>query len=283
MPKRKGAPAAASGRKRTKPATSAKSSPAVTKQAPPLRTPTTSNTSSKPPAAPSDPREVLLSSSSSLFEYLERLPPRTLRSIYSLPAPRGPTVAAAVLRSSCVTDMARQCALRLVACGGSFKVGLIVEGWIHRHGRSDAFLALRRLEGMGILEPTLGLATRSSRGSSGEGDDDYDDEYDSDGEEDVTTERKREKLMGKNATLTIEFREAMKLYLSTSSSSPWPVISRETIDAHGKALSPAEVTKGEGKKEKPSRDPPTRQELDNYTQSSWDSVLHFLVGSGERE
>jgi len=39
----------------------------------------------------------------------------------------------------------------------------------------------------------------------------------------------------------------------------------------------------EGKKEKPSRDPPTRKELDAYTQSSWDSVLHFLVGSDDND
>ena len=98
------------------------------------------SSASAPPAAAdatTDPQEVLLSTSTSLFEYLERLPQRTLRSIYALPAPRGPTVAAAVIRSSCLTDMARQCALRLVACGGSFKVGSIVEGWIHRHGRRD--------------------------------------------------------------------------------------------------------------------------------------------------
>ena len=43
--------------------------------------------------------------------------------------------------------------------GGFFRVGLIDKGWIHCNGKSDAFLALRRLEGVGILEPTLELAT----------------------------------------------------------------------------------------------------------------------------
>lgn len=164
--------------------------------------------------------------------------------------------------------MARQCALRLVACGGSFKVGSIVDGWIHRHGRRDALLALRRLESMGMLEPNLGLATRPGE--------DVEDE-DEDGEE------KRKRLMAKDATLTPEFRESMKLYLGTSSSSPWPTISREELDAFRKNGGGMD-SKAEGKeKEKPSRDPPTREELEAYTQSSWDSVLHFLVGSDDND
>eukprot|EP00571_Detonula_confervacea_P010967 CAMPEP_0172303888 /NCGR_PEP_ID=MMETSP1058-20130122/5397_1 /TAXON_ID=83371 /ORGANISM="Detonula confervacea, Strain CCMP 353" /LENGTH=601 /DNA_ID=CAMNT_0013014925 /DNA_START=134 /DNA_END=1939 /DNA_ORIENTATION=+ len=223
---------------------------------------------SSAPDASSDPQEVLLSTSTSLFEYLERLPPRTLRSIYALPAPRGPTVAAAVIRSSCLTDMARQCALRLVACGGAFKVRNIVEGWIHRHGRRDALLALRRLEAMDILEPTLGLASR--RGEDVE-------------EEEENGDDKRKKLMGKDACLTPEFRDSMKLYLSTSSSSPWPTITRDQIDAFKNNGVDSKTDGKEGEKEKPSRDPPTRQELEAYTQSSWDSVLHFLVGSDDND
>ncbi|EED95856.1 transcription factor of TFIIH family, partial [Thalassiosira pseudonana CCMP1335] len=161
-----------------------------------------------------------------LFEYLEHLPPQTLKSIYALPAPRGPTVAAAVVRSSALTDIARQCALRLVACGGSFKVESIVEGWIHRHGRRDAFVALRRLECMGILQP-LGLATR----------------------------------FGEDEVLAPEFKAALTAYLATASSSPWPIITQDHID---------EFSMDGG-------------DLETYTQSSWDSVLHFLVGSDETD
>ena len=209
----------------------------------------------------SDPQEELLSTSKSLFEYLERLPPGTLRSIYNLPPPRGPTVAAAVLRSSSLTDIARQCALRLVACGGKFKVGSIVEGWIHRHSQRDALLALRRLESMGILEP-LGLA---------KGNDDVDDE--------ANDSEKRTKLMAKIACLTPEFKEAMRLHLSTMSSSPWPTITKEQIDECRKSGGGDKSDGKEGEKE--SRDPPDPYELELYTQSSWDSVLHFLVGSDE--
>ena len=219
-----------------------------------------------------DAQEMLLSTSTSLFEYLERLPLRTLRSIYALPAPRGPTVAAAVIRSECLTDIARQFVLRLVACGGSFNVGNIVDGWIHRCGRRDALLALRRLEAMGILEPTLGLAGRP-------GDDDEE-------EEEGDDDNKRKKLMGKDACLTPEFRDSLKLYLSTSSSSPWPIITRDQIDEY-KATNDGTASKSSdgkgGEKEKPSRDPPSLQELEAYTQSSWDSVLHFLVGSDESD
>jgi len=143
-------------------------------------------------------------------------------------------------------------------------VSKIVEGWIHRHGRRDALLALRQMESMGILEPTLGLARRP-------GDD-------ADGEKEAEGDR-RAKLMAKEACLTPEFRESMKLHLSTASSSPWTVISREQVAAYNNS-------KGEGKegeKEKPSRNPPTREELHAHTQSSWDSVLHFLVGSDETD
>ncbi|KAL9180956.1 hypothetical protein ACHAXT_009761 [Thalassiosira profunda] len=219
--------------------------------------------------APVDPHEALLATSSSLFDYLGHLPPTSLRSLYALPAPRGPTVAAAVVRSSCLTDMARQCALRLVACGGAFKAGSIVEGWIHRHGRRDALLALRRLEAMGILEPTLGLAARPGEDVEGETAEDGGD--------------KRAKLMEKDARLTPEFREAMKLFLSTSSSSPWPIIAREQIEAFAKNGGDEADRRDAEKVQQPSRIPPTRQELEAYTQSSWDSVLHFLVGSDESD
>lgn len=207
-----------------------------------------------------DPQEILLSTSSSIFEYLERLPPSTVRTIYALPSPRGPTVAAAVVRSSCLTDMARQCTLRLVTCGGSFKVQSIVEGWINRHGRKDALIALRRMEAMGIIEPTLGLATRPGEAAELEEADDT---------------AKREKMLAKDAVLTPEFNEAMKLYLITSSSSPWPTVTNEQIALYKKT--------GEQEDGKPSRDPPSRRELEAHTQSQWDSVLHFLVGSDDSD
>ncbi|KAL7515188.1 hypothetical protein ACHAXN_012523 [Cyclotella atomus] len=226
-------------------------------------------TTSAPSAATTskDPLEEILASSNSLFEYLENLPPRALKLIYALPAPRGPLVAAAVLRSSSLTDLARQIALRLVACGGTFKIQTIVESWIHRHGSRDAFVALRRLECMGILMP-LGLATRP-----GEEGTDIDDEG---------NEAKRAKLMEMDACLTDQFKTAMAAYLITSCSSPWPLITREQIEEYKKNGDIKKQQDGE-KESKPSRDPPTLKELESYTQSSWDSVLHFLVGSDEND
>ena len=206
-----------------------------------------------------DPQEILLSTSSSIFDYLERLPSSTVRSIYDLPSPRGPIVAAAVVRSSCLTDMARQFTLRLVTCGGSFKVQNIVEGWINRHGRKDALIALRRMEAMGIIEPTLGLATRPGEAA----------------EEDADDASKRETMFAKDAVLTPEFNKAMRLYLITSSSSPWPIVTNEQIAIYKKT--------GEQEDGKPSRDPPSRRELEAHTQSQWDSVLHFLVGSNDND
>lgn len=109
-------------------------------------------------------------------------------------------MAAAVLRSSALTDIARQIALRLVACGDTFKVQTIVESWIHRHSHRDAFLALRRLECMGTLSP-IRLATRP-----GEEDEDIHEEG---------NEAKKSKLAEKDAILTTEFKEAMSIYLIT--------------------------------------------------------------------
>ena len=230
------------------------------------------DTTTTAPPASIEHEEALLSTSTSLFEYLKRLPNNTLRSIYALPAPRGPTVAAAVIRSSCITDLSRQVVLRLVACGGSFNVGSIVDGWINKHGRRDGILALKRLESMGILEP-LGLVNRP-------GEDDVDGNNGND-------EDKRTKLMGKDAVLTPEFRDSLKLYLSTSSSSPWPIIACDQIEEYKKnekgLVASSKSALDGSEKDKPSRDPPSRQELEAYTQSSWDSVLHFLVGSDESD
>ena len=206
-----------------------------------------------------DPQEVSLSTSSSIFEYLERLPSSAVRSIYALPSPRGPTVAAAVVRSSCLTDMARQFALRLVTCGGSFGVRGMVEGWVNRHGRGDALMALRGMEAMGIIEPTLGLAARPGEADG----------------EDADDAARGEAMLAKDAVLTPEFNGAMKLYLITSSSSPWPTVTDEQIALYKKT--------GEQEDGKPSRDPPSRRELEAHTQSQWDSVLHFLVGSEDND
>lgn len=146
-------------------------------------------------------------------------------------------------------------------------MGKIVEGWIHRHSRRDALLALRQMESMGILEP-LGLVSRPEE--------DSDEEEEADGDRGV-------KLMGKEACLTPEFRESMEMYLSTSSSSPWTIISKDQIAAFKQHEAESKGDGKGGEKEKPSRDPPTPQELHAHTQSAWDSILHFLVGSDEND
>ncbi len=250
----------------------------------PMTKPASSSPTTTTHSAVLDPQEELLSTSSSLFEYLEHLSTQTLRSIYALPAPRGPIVSASVLRSSCLTEFARQFALRLVSCGGSFPVSSILEGWVHRSSscQMEALLALKRLEIMGMLEPNLGLAGRRRFGGENINEGEEED-VDRDGS---SSHGWLKKLMGKDAQLTPEFRDSMKLYLSTSSSSPWPIITREQIIATSISTSKTNernsgVSDRNTEKEKPSRDPPTCQELEAYTQSSWESVLHFLVGSDD--
>mmetsp|Transcript_9685 Transcript_9685/g.20623 ORF Transcript_9685/g.20623 Transcript_9685/m.20623 type:complete len:747 (-) Transcript_9685:160-2400(-) len=253
--------------------------------------------------------------STSLFHYLSLLPHRSLLNIYALPPPRGPIVASSVLKSCALTDLARQFVLRLVACGGAFQVGNIVAGWMNgggsfggvkdgktigkddgkdeggrkrmrRRGNSAAvtnqkegFLALKRMEQMGIIEP-LGLVSLLDRPLEFMGDDDdVDDDMISEmatAEERDAQRERRNKLLQKDAVLTVEFKEAMTKFLNTAASTPWPVISREQIDGYNK-----EVGAGGKEGEKPSRNPPTRLELERYTQSCWDSVLHFLVGSDD--
>ncbi|KAL7460968.1 hypothetical protein ACHAXS_001405, partial [Conticribra weissflogii] len=263
-----------------------------------------------------DPRASQLLHSTSLFHYLSLLPHHSLRKIYALPPPRGPVVASSVLKSCALTDLARQFVLRLVACGGAFKVENIVGGWMNggnwndaaspgardgtttgkddgngkggtskrrRRGNSAAvtnqkegFLALKRMEQMGIIE-TLGLVSLLDRPRDVISEDDDDDDMISDmatAEERDAQRQRRNKLLQRDAILTAEFKEAMTKYLNTAASTPWPVISREQIESYNK-----EIAAGGKAGEKPSRDPPTRLELERYTQSCWDSVLHFLVGS----
>jgi hypothetical protein len=126
-----------------------------------------------------DARELHLSTSTSLFDYLFRLDILTLRSIYALPPPRGPLAVVSVLRSThFVSDLARQFVLRLVTCGGSFSVRGIVQGWVstvsaassskNKGVRNDGWAALEQLEAMGIIESNLGLSTKC-KDTSGDG------------------------------------------------------------------------------------------------------------------
>ena len=91
---------------------------------------------------------------------------------------------------------------------------------------------------MGILEPTLGLASHrlSIEGGMGmPGRDDDDADYDDGGEDGMR------RLMEKDACLTPEFGASIRLYLSTLSSLPWLIITTEQINAHrtGNSMRPS--------------------------------------------
>lgn len=265
-----------------------------------------------------DPRELNLSTSTSLFDYLHRLDVHTLRSIYALPPPRGPLAVVSVLRSShLLSDLARQFVLRLVACGGSFSVRGIVQGWVsfsassssskNRGLRHDGWAALEQLEAMGIIQSNLGLSAKCKDSGNGVNNDNVIDTFEhvrkktkmtmtmkKEAEEngDAAIENQLAKLLTMDVTLTVEFSTSMKVYLSTPSSTPWPIITPDQIDSYNSNKRTTSTTtstnivgsgdaEGAGGAEKPSRNPPTYNELESYTQSSWDSVLHFLVGSDD--
>jgi len=269
--------------------------------------------------AAADDDEINLSTSASLFDYLHRLDAPTLRYIYALPPPRGPMVVASVLRSRrLLSELARLIALRLVACGGSFGVRGIVRGWVSAGSsnngknnggmtmRHDGWAALEQLEAMGIIDSNLGLSAKCKDGGV-DNDNNVMDNFEhharkktkmttttmkkeSEEEDGDAVEGKLAKLLTMDVTLTVEFGTSMKIYLSTSSSTPWPIITPEQIDAYNngnKRTTNINVGSGDteggggGAAEKPSRNPPTYNELESYTQSSWDSVLHFLVGSDD--
>jgi transcription initiation factor TFIIH subunit 4 len=272
-------------------------------------------------------RELHLSTSTSLFDYLYRLDIVTLKSIYALPPPRGPLVAVSVLRSShLISDLAKQFVLRLVTCGGSFSARGIVHGWVSSVSassssknkgvrRNDGWAALEQLEAMGIIESNLGLSTKCKDTSpDGVKNNNNNDRIidtveqqhvrkktkmmtamtkESEENGAAAIEGKYAKLLTMDVTLTVEFCTSMKIYLSTSSSTPWPIITLDQIDSYNSNKrtttststnivgSGDAVGEGGGGVEKPSRNPPTYNELESYTQSSWDSVLHFLVGSDD--
>lgn len=193
--------------------------------------------------------------------------------------------------------------LRLAACGGSFGVGGIVEGWTRGGGgvgggvgggrrgnsrRRDGLLALQRLEVMGILEPTLGLVSRrlSIEGGMGmPGRDDDDADYDNKGEDGMR------RLMEKDACLMPEFGASIRLYLSTSSSLLWLIITTEQINAHraGNSARPlsysSKVTTTAGSpaanrpRDASSRSTHSRRGIRCYTSSS-DQTTTIVTGTG---
>jgi transcription initiation factor TFIIH subunit 4 len=208
-----------------------------------------------------------------------------------------------------------------VTCGGSFSVRGIVQGWVstvsaassskNKGVRNDGWAALEQLEAMGIIESNLGLSTKC-KDTSGDGVNNNNNviidtvdqqhvrkktkmttamtkESEENGDA-AAVEGKFAKLLTMDVTLTVEFCTSMKIYLSTSSSTPWPIITLDQIDSYNSNKRTTTSTNivgsgdavGEGGGvEKPSRNPPTYNELESFTQSSWDSVLHFLVGSDD--
>ena len=271
-------------------------------------------------AAAADDNEINLSTSTSLFDYLHRLDVSTLQYIYALPPPRGPMAVASVLRSRrLLSELARQIALRLVACGGTFGVRGIVQGWVSSvsasgsNGKNDGMMrhdgwaALEQLEAMGIIDSNLGLSAKCKDGGFDNNNTVMMDNFEhharkktkmttttkkesKEEDGDAAVEGKVAKLLTMDVTLTVEFGTSMKIYLSTSSSTPWPIITPEQIDAYNNSnnrttaniiVGSGDTEGGGGAAEKPSRNPPTYNELESYTQSSWDSVLHFLVGSDD--
>lgn len=195
-----------------------------------------------------------------IFSYLQSLPPSSLTQLYG-DVSYGSFVCKAILQH--LPDAARQLILRLVFCGAevTYPVPDILTLWTKpdSHHQSSIVSSLLWMERMQVVE----LVDQNVNAT--------------DHQQDIVTEEKNDETTAANKSVQIksQFFHGVKLSLTSLNSNPWAEISPAEQKSHYRAR--LEKHKETGKK-LPSP-PPTLAELEMYTQSRWDSVLHYLVGS----
>jgi transcription initiation factor TFIIH subunit 4 len=96
-------------------------------------------------------------------------------------------------------------------------------------------------------------------------------------QQDLVAEEKKEETTVANKSVKVksQFFHGVKLSITSLNSTPWAELTPAEQKSHYRAR--LEKHKETGKKL--PAPPPTLSELEMYTQSRWDSVLHYLVGS----
>ena len=202
------------------------------------------------------------SQSNDLFSYLSSLPKSTLLQIYS--SPQGEWAAKTTLQK--LPELARQFVIRLSICGGSFSHKDIAS-WSSSRNKRDVRYALMTMESLCVIQP-------KERKVNGEEDEDLEGGKGNTFEDETIDPTYM-------VTLTREYHAAIKLSLTSLSSSPYRAIDQaeyEQLVASEKQL----LKEGKPTSSKFPNTIPTPTELETYTQKRWDSVLHFLVGTEDR-
>jgi len=198
-----------------------------------------------------------LSNSKSIFQYLEHLPNSDLLKLYSDDT-YGPYACRAVLQSA-LPEMARQYILRLAVCGGVFSKKDVAL-WHNSFGKRDAIFVIRRMEALSILE-----TEKKNKKSNNENNE-------------KTEEEKKLEKISTDFCLTMEFHKGILKSISSLTSAPWEPLTPQRQERLIQSLPDSKNSASSLKKIKP---PPTMEDLENYTQRRWESVLHYLVGSSD--
>lgn len=197
-------------------------------------------------------------SSNDLFGYLETLPKSSLLVIYE--DQKGEWAAKSTLQK--LPELARQFVIRLSICGGSFQYNLI-SSWSSSSSKRDVRQALIRMEALGVIN------SPQQKNSQ----DDFDDNANYSELKDIDPRH--------IVTLTAQFYKSIQGSLTSLSSSPYHPITL----AEYQILCEKEQNLEQSKDAKTTKYPnkiPTPTELEAYTASRWNSVLHFLVGTDDK-
>lgn len=205
-------------------------------------------------------RKTEENSSTDLFTYLETLPRTSILSLYE-DSSRGPFAAKTILQK--LPELARQFAIRLSVCGGSFPYNQVT-AWSATRTKRDVKLALTRMQALCVINPIPLLP-----------DDDMNNVTTR-----TTNKRARRALDNIDPSgiisLSAPFKKAITTSLTSLTPSPYPELSNVELETflQNEKNNPTE------KKKYPNK-PPTPTQLETFTQTRWDSVLHYLVGTDD--
>ncbi len=199
--------------------------------------------------------------SQDIFTYLQSLPPSSLMQLYG-DVSYGPFVCKAILQH--LPDSARQLILRLVFCGAevTYPVQEILTLWTkpdshHQSSILSSLLWMERMQVVEFVDQNQNAAERQ--------------------QDLIIAEEKKEEstVANKSVKVKTQFFHGVKLSITSLNSTPCVELTPAEQKSHYRAR--LEKHKETGKKL--PAPPPTLSELEMYTQSRWDSVLHYLVGS----
>ena len=199
-----------------------------------------------------------LTKSNDLFSYLETLPKASLLKLYE-DKKGGAHLAKTTLQK--LPELARQFVIRLSISGGTFPYEHVIL-WSSSTSKRDVRIVLKRMVSLGVIEP---IKRREE------------DEFD---KKDYKASNELDDIDPMSVvSLTKQYFEAIKEALTTLSPSPYHSITHteyEHLCEREKQL----INESKATNKYPNKIP-TATELEMYTQTRWDSVLHFLVGTDD--